>query len=522
MYDSYDLNNEQEEAKKPQKKSGGTFKKVMGTIGLACVFGVVSAFCFQATNKISDLARQKAEANKPAVTEVNEAAKNSDSELFGKKSTTDLDKRVEEKGDEVNTIDATVDDKIISDASKISLAEGEVGYVAGVAETSMPAIVAITNKSVQEVISWYGMGVQQYESESAGSGIIIGKTDKELLIATNAHVISKAKTLTVCFIDESVCEAKVKGSDEKYDVAVISVSIDDIDGKTLDAIKVIPLGDSDDLKIGEQVVAIGNALGYGQSVTTGIVSALARDITDDGVDNACIQTDAAINPGNSGGALLNMKGELVGINSAKLANMKVEGMGYAIPISAAKPIIDDLLSFSSREIVEEKDAGYVGISGFSVTSDVSSQYGIPVGIYVSETTKGAAADKAGIKKGDIITKFDGMNLDSIQKLRERLDYYYAGETVDITIQRADDGEYVEKTIKITLDGREGTPLEKIEKPDTSDADEPSSDMDNEDDSVEDSEDKGESNKKTIPRDQLEEYFNEFYGNGGSIFDFFGY
>ena len=328
--------------------------------------------------------------------------------------------------------------------------------VTSVVEEAMPSIVAITNKSIQEVRSFYGMGVQQYEQTAAGSGIIIGQNDTELLIVTNAHVVESANTLTVCFIDEEAYEAEIKGADSSNDLAIIAVKLSDISGDTMDAIKVAKVGSSDDLKIGEQVVAIGNALGYGQSVTTGIVSALNRTIggTDVEANGGYIQTDAAINPGNSGGALLNMNGELVGINSAKLANTKIEGMGYAIPIDAASPILESLMTFATRSRVDEKDAGYLGISGFTVTDDVAMQYNIPKGVYISDTNAGSAARMAGMQQGDVIVKFDGMSIDSINKLRERLNYYKAGETVDVVIARADDGEYQEKTLKVILGNRD--------------------------------------------------------------------
>ena len=468
------------ERKAKKEKNKGIRKKIYGTLGLACVFGIVASFVFQGTNFIFN--------------------------KFDKQKGTKIEGSIVEKDNNIQNVvpqekkEATTE----TEQSKVALVNtAGYGNVASVAENAMPSIVAITNKSVQEVMSFFGAGVEQYEAESAGSGIIIGKNDTELLIATNAHVVEGAQTLTVCFIDDKVCEATVKGSDSSNDIAVISVALNNVEGSTLDAIKVATLGDSNDLVIGEQVVAIGNALGYGQSVTTGIISALDRDITDDDVDNSYIQTDAAINPGNSGGALLNMNGELVGINSAKLANTKIEGMGYAIPIDAAKPIMDDIMQRVTRELVDEAEAGYVGISGFSVTQDVSKQYGIPVGIYVSDVVSGAAADKAGIQKGDIITKFDGMNVDSIKKLREQLDYYKAGETVDITLYRTDDGQYEERNFKITLDGRKGTPLDAEQN-----------------DGMSDMPDENQPSQDEGPSRDFRDYINP--GNGGSIFDFFGY
>lgn len=497
---------EKKAAKKAARKARGTGKKIFGTLALACVFGVTASVVFQATNKVTSKYFGTNEPEKTvAVNETPDEKVTLDNQKTEeKKDSTDSVVKTEKNVDVQETLTKPILDNS-DNAGKYSVSD--------VAEEVMPSIVAITNKSVQEVMSWYGMGIQQYESESAGSGIIIGQSDTELLIATNAHVVQGAQTLTVCFIDESVLPATIKGSDVSNDLAVIAVSLNDVDGSTLNAIKVATIGDSEALRIGEQVVAIGNALGYGQSVTTGIVSALDRDITDDDVDNSYIQTDAAINPGNSGGALLNMRGELVGINSAKLASAKIEGMGYAIPISAAKPIMEDLMNRASRSKVDPKNAGYVGISGFSVTSEVSVQYGIPEGIYVSETTSGAAADRAGLQKGDIITAFDGINVDSISKLRERLDYYSAGETVDITIYRADNGEYKEMTFKIVLDGREGTPLDESAQPDAGA---------NESEGV-DKNRKQEGNQKQgqNPSGNFRDYYSQD-DDLRSIFDFFGY
>lgn len=432
---------------KKQKKSKGTAKKFFGTIGLAVVFGIVASFAFQLTNKISDRIDTKGKKEASIEEEVEAPGEN-----------TDASEAVEEEIQQEESVDVPA----VEEVKPVALSGTDTGLsVIQVASETMPSIVAITNKSVQEVMSMYGMGVRQYEAESAGSGIIIGQNDTELLIATNAHVVENANTLTVCFIDEAAYEAQIKGSDRDNDIAIIAVSLNSLSGSTLDAIKVAKIGDSNALQIGEQVVAIGNALGYGQSVTTGIVSALDRNIDGEEGGTNYIQTDAAINPGNSGGALLNMSGELIGINSAKLASTKIEGMGYAIPISVANPIMDDLMNMVTRTVVDESEAGFLGITGFSVTDEVARAYDIPKGIYISETTEGSAADKAGIQKGDVIVKFDGMGMDSISKLRDRLAYYRAGETVDVLIARADDGEYKEKTVKVTLDKREETKDENI-------------------------------------------------------------
>lgn len=340
---------------------------------------------------------------------------------------------------------------------------GTITGVADVAAAVMPAAVSITNKSVQEVMDiysmfgFYGYGydtqprTREKESVSAGSGIIIGKSDTELLICTNYHVVEDATELTVGFVDDTVAEAAVKGSDENNDLAVVAVNLDDIKSDTLDQISIAQIGSSDDLVVGEQVVAIGNALGYGQSVTTGIVSALNRQIDLDGYTAALIQTDAAINFGNSGGALVDMKGRVIGINSAKAAVSGVEGMGYAIPISYAQPILEDLMNKKTRtEQVDDSERAYIGISGEGVTSDVYQLYGVPQGLYVTDVTEGSPAEAAGLRKGDVITKFDGNGVKDLDGLRSILSYYAAGETVKLTIKQAENGEYVEKDIEVTL------------------------------------------------------------------------
>lgn len=322
--------------------------------------------------------------------------------------------------------------------------------VSAIAEAAMPSLVAITNKSVQEMQSMFGQ-TQAYESESSGSGIIIGKTDTELLMVTNNHVVSGAQDLSVGFVDESVAEAAVKGTDADHDIAVIAVKLSDLSEDTLSAIRVIEIGSSSNLEVGEQVVAIGNALGYGQSVTTGIVSALNREVTIDNTTNTLIQTDAAINPGNSGGALLNMSGQLVGINSAKYSDTSVEGMGYAIPVDDVVDIIENLMNRQVRtEKAAEGEQGFLGISGQDVTSEVSQAYDMPKGIYITSVETGSAAERAGLQKGDIITKFDGTSVSALADLKEQIAYYKTGEQVEITYSTQENGQYVEKTATVTL------------------------------------------------------------------------
>ena len=310
----------------------------------------------------------------------------------------------------------------------------------------------------------YGYAPQQQEQEveGSGSGIIVGKNDDELLIATNYHVVENADTLSVAFADGKAVEASVKGFDEERDLAVVSVALDDIKDDTMDAISVAKIGSSDDLKVGEQVVAIGNALGYGQSVTTGIVSAKNRrmdsekstvtDGSDDSSDGVnLIQTDAAINPGNSGGALLNMEGEVVGINSAKLASTEVEGMGYAIAISDVTDILQNLMNETSRDKLDDSEHGVLGIVGSSVSSEAVQMYGIPAGVFVSKVIEGGAADKAGLKSNSVITEFNGKTVSSMNQLIEYLSYYEPGEEVELTVQVPDGTSYKEDTVKVTLD-----------------------------------------------------------------------
>ena len=295
-------------------------------------------------------------------------------------------------------------------------------------------------------------------------------------MVTNNHVVEGADTLSVCFIDNQVYEAAIKGTDPENDLAVIAVPLDSISDDTMSKIAVASIGDSDSLKVGEQVVAIGNALGYGQSVTTGIVSAVNRTLSSDSSDTqdsnssddsssaTYIQTDAAINPGNSGGALLNMNGEVIGINSAKLASTEVEGMGYAIPISRVSDIIDNLMNQTTRTKVDSDKQGTIGIKGINVTSDVQEKYNLPEGIYVSEVTSGSAAEKAGITSGSVITKFDGKSVTDIESLQDLLQYYKAGETVELTLQVPDSDSYKEKTVSITLGSKSATSSDSNSQP----------------------------------------------------------
>ena len=422
--------------KKNPKNSKKLAKKI-GAITLSAVlFGSVAAGSFQAVNHFSPVSKTTNSSSQTSKS-------NSSSASLLKTTTT-------------------------SDSSN----KGSLD-VSDITTSAMPSIVAITNKSVQEVQDYFsqfgfrGQGqTQTQETESQGSGIIIGKNDTELLMVTNNHVVEGADTLSVCFIDNKVYEANVKGTDAENDLAVIAVPLDSISDDTMSQIAVASIGDSDSLKVGEQVVAIGNALGYGQSVTTGIVSATDRTLSSSDSDDSnalisstvttketptYIQTDAAINPGNSGGALVNMKGEVIGINSAKLASTEVEGMGYAIPITRVSSIIEELMNETTRTKVADSQKSSIGIAGITVDSNINAAYGIPAGVYVASVTPGSGAEAAGIRKGDVITKFDGKTVSTIQELKEKLQYYAAGEAVSITVQSPGEGGiYTEKELTITL------------------------------------------------------------------------
>lgn len=448
-YEHYQFHEEQGTVLKPSGPSGhrrnqNSFQKKAGaTIALAVIFGLVAAVVFQAANFAADRFLNTGKSSVQI------------------KTTDSVDLQ------ETASDDSTAD-KVLSDS--------ENGTVAAVAQASMPSVVAITTVSVQEIPSFFGYSSRQYKSASTGSGIIVGDNDDELLIATNNHVVDGATTLSVCFIGDDVANAetetvnagdngdlnvedavsaKIKGTDADNDLAVVAVKKSDIPEDTLNQIKIAQIGSSDDLAVGQQVVAIGNALGYGQSVTSGWISALNRTIsTDDGMNSTgLIQTDAAINPGNSGGALLNMKGELIGINSAKYADSVVEGMGYAIPISKAKPILEELMNRETREKVDSSKKGYLGVSLASLTTEAIEMYNMPTGAFVRNVEDDSPAQEAGICKGDIIVKFDGQKVSDGDDLLDKLQYYKSGEKIEAVIARATNGEYEENTIELTLGTR---------------------------------------------------------------------
>ena len=391
---------------KTSKPKKGYMKKVALVVGAAVLFGAVGGVTMQGTSYLTG-------------------------KLLGK-----------------NTKSTVGTTKTVSNAKLTTSTSTVTSDVSDIVENTLPSIVSITNMSVQEVQNFFG-GISQQESESAGSGIIISQNDSELLVVTNNHVVEGSDTLTVTFHDGNSVEAQIKGTDSARDLAVVAVPLDKISDDTMNAIKVATLGDSDSLKVGEPAIAIGNALGYGQSVTTGIVSATGRTI--DGFDGEYIQTDAAINPGNSGGALLNANGEVIGINSAKINSSAVEGMGFAIPISDASDVIQNLMNKETRSKVSDEERGYLGIKGYDVSEEGAQMYNMPTGVYVKEVMSGGGAEKAGLTKGSIITGFEGSSISGMSSLQEQLQYYKAGEEVTLTVQIPDkNGEYTEKDIKVTL------------------------------------------------------------------------
>lgn len=433
----------------PEKKKPGFFRQLFKTVFFAMIFGGIAGTVFLAVvfwgsdAVLHKMNLKKADnEEKVALTEVMPAA----------------EKRTED--------------------TKKNEFETDQGTVASVAQSAMPSVVAITSVSIQEIPRFFGFGFgyREYPSTGSGSGIIVGENEEELLIATNNHVVEGAKTLSVCFIGNDVVNAeeetinmasgdgdinvehavsaKIKGTDPVNDLAVVSVYKRDIPEETMKEIKIAQIGNSDDLLVGAQVVAIGNALGYGQSVTSGWISALNRSVnTSDGSGKELIQTDAAINPGNSGGALLNMRGELIGINSAKYADKAVEGMGYAIPISKAKPILEELMNRKTREIVSEEKAAYMGVQLADLSSEAIWMYNMPLGAFIVEVTEGEAAEVSGLRKGDIIVKMDGQKIEKKEDLTSLLKYYEAGETVEIVYERAVNGFYQEASLEVTFGSR---------------------------------------------------------------------
>ena len=403
-----DMNGMNEETPKPKKN-----RKVPKPVKLVCAgvaFGLVASVTFQTGNYVG-------------------------TKVFGTTTT---------NGKTAKTAQTVDGAKLTTSSSSTGTSD-----VATIAKNAMPSIVSITNMSVQEVQSFFG-GTQQQESTSVGSGIIIGQTDSELLILTNNHVVEGNEKLTVSFVDNESVEANVKGTDSTKDLAVVAVKISDVKDSTMDEIAVATMGNSSKLEVGEQVVAIGNALGYGQSVTSGIVSATERTL--DGYEGGTlIQTDAAINPGNSGGALLNSNGEVIGINTAKVATDSVEGMGYAIPISDASDTIQNLMNQETKTKVSEAEQGYLGIQGVDVSDESAKMYNMPTGVYISDVVKNGGAQQAGLTKGSVITGLEGTTISDMNSLKEQLQYYRVGDKVKVTVQvPGNNGEYTEKTVEVIL------------------------------------------------------------------------
>ncbi len=418
-------NGQGDDGKTPKKKKEHKkMPKAVAVTGLALMFGVVSSATFLTTNYVGT--------------------------------------KVLKLGTTQKSTSTTSTSAVTSNASLTKTSSVVTSDVSSVVENVMPSIVSITNMSVQEVQNYFG-GTSKQESESAGTGIIISQNDSELLVVTNNHVVAGSDTLTVTFADGNSVEANIKGTDSEYDVAVVAVPLDSISEDTKKAISVATLGDSTELKVGEPAIAIGNALGYGQSVTTGVISALNRSVSETDQTTGettessvkLIQTDAAINPGNSGGALVNASGEVIGINSSKLVGDSVEGVGYAIPISDVSDLIENLMNQETKTKVAEADQGAIGIKGMSVSTEYSQQLNMPEGVYVSEVTKGGGAEKAGMTRGCIITGINGTTVSSMDDLQEQRQYYAKGDEVELTIQvPQSNGEYQEQSVNVTLGAKQ--------------------------------------------------------------------
>ncbi len=419
--------------KKKEKKPNSFLKKAAVCLSLGLLFGIFAGTGMFAVQAVTGA-------------------------VIGNKTVevTESDRVILEDEDEGNTAGTQTDDTAKAGGKTVQSGIREtdnistiVADVSQVVKEVMPAIVSINNHYTEKM-SYFGQTMTS-EADASGSGIIVGQNDTELLIVSNYHVIADSDELTVQFVEGSEARASIKGTDPDMDLAVIAVPIGDVNSSTLQEIAVATLGNSDTLTVGEPAIAIGNSLGYGQSVTTGVISALNRSIQlSDGTDGTFIQTDAAINPGNSGGALLNMKGEVVGINSNKIGGSAVEGMGYAIPISAASPIIAELMLKETKNKVAEEERGYLGISGISVTQEVSAAYGMPEGVYISQVYENTAAAAAGLRKGDIIVEFGGDKISSMDILQKELEFYAKGDVVDVTVMSPGVGGYESRTVELTL------------------------------------------------------------------------
>ncbi len=503
-YAYYQVKENPDEQQKPGSTKAGRKRKTAGNksfgrraagaVALAVIFGLVASAVFKASNwvidehlagtsgRISSVSEEKSgrvigNTSVLAKTQnqaeaISVSTRSSGSGMPETSAADSLNSSAE--GDASIVQPGSMSDDSAAAAGDLS----DKGPVAQVAAVAMPCVVAITTVSIQQIRDYFGYRTGQYKSEGSGSGIIVGENDEELLIATNKHVVSGASTVSVCFMGDDVMSAKeeteqmamdyyqdvnienavnasIKGMDEDNDLAVVAVKKSDIPERTMQYIKIATLGDSDDLVVGEQVVAIGNALGYGQSVTSGWVSALGRTVTtSDGSATGLIQTDAAINPGNSGGALLNMQGKLIGINSAKYASSTVEGMGYAIPISKALPILEELMARKTREKVTDSSlAAYLGITVADLSREAIWMYELPQGAFVISTVPGEAADLSGIRRGDIIVEMDGQKITGKSEFLERLQYYEAGEEVKMVLYRSNGYMYEKTETTVTFGSR---------------------------------------------------------------------
>lgn len=463
---------------KKTKKRG---KRVVGFIAKAAAFGLIASITFLGANEIYYV--------------INPDARPIESGLIGGTGENNSDSLNTGQGNGNNSISTT------------TISNGGVVYntdVSDVVDETMPSIVAITSTVTQSYNDWFGQNYEQ-EVEGSGSGFIVGKNDTELLIVTNNHVVDGAKAIAVKFIDDEIYQAEIKGTDSAADLAVIAVKLADISNDTMGKIKIATLGNSDDIKVGQMAIAIGNALGYGQSTTVGYISATEREVTIENNTMTLLQTDAAINPGNSGGALLNIAGEVIGINSVKYADSAVEGMGFAIPITRAMPIINELMN---REKIEEGEEGFLGISGGTVAADMISGYGWPEGVYVNSVLEGGPAEKSGILPRDIITKINETEITSMEAMQERISSYRAGTEVTITVQRLENGQFVEKELNVKLKKKTQVLKEDTTTSDNTESNEattPDNSKDNSSEEVPDSND----SQQTDP-------FSEFFGEDGTF------
>ena len=412
---------EQNKPERREKRKGGAARKVAAVTAAAVLFGVVAGGVMTGVNLVGNHLLGLYLPQQSTAAETEEAAE----------ETTAAPQVKQQTQAAVAPVSSTTD-------------------VSAIAEAAMPSVVAINDTMTVEQRNWFGMP-QTYQATSSGSGIIVAQSDTELLIATNNHVVSGATDLEVTFVDDNSVAAAIKGTDSATDLAIIAVQLSDIPADTMSKIQVASLGDSDQLKVGQQVVAIGNALGYGQSVTVGYISAKDRKITDEnGVEHTYLQTDAAINPGNSGGALLDLNGNVIGINAAKTASTEVEGMGFAIPISDARDILDNLMTKQTRIAVDKDAQGYLGIRVTNIDAATSQAYGMPIGVYVYQIMDGGAAANSDLKEKDIITKFDGQSINTAEELTDMLTYYESGSQVTLTVQTLVNGAYIEHEVSVTL------------------------------------------------------------------------